>query len=349
MYDSTEDLFDIVDRMRDLPVLVVGDIMLDHYIWGGVERISPEAPVPVVHVSEMEPRLGGAGNVVRNLLNLGAKVTLCGFIGDDQEGKTVLKLLDESNIDKNGIIVERERPTTLKIRVVAHAQYHQSQQIVRIDREKREAPQRALLEGLAAVVDSYIDSHAAIVLSDYAKGAIGETLFKKLRDARAVGRIGLGKCPVILDPHPKNFEAYQQISIFKPNRREAEQASGVKITDRDSALEAALVLLDKFSCEMVLITLGEDGLMLVDSESKQPTYFDTIALDVYDVSGAGDTVTAILTAALAAGAAPATAADLANVGGGIVVAEVGTAAIQVDKLKDEIQLLSDLKQCLASK
>jgi D-beta-D-heptose 7-phosphate kinase/D-beta-D-heptose 1-phosphate adenosyltransferase len=332
---SKQELFETIEKLKGLPILVVGDIILDRYVWGSVARISPEAPVPVVDVKRMEDRLGGASNVVRNLCNLGAQVSVCGFIGDDDEGKIVLQLLEKDKVERDGVIIDRGRPTSLKTRVVA-----QKQQMLRIDRENCAPLALPLREGFAAVVDAHIDRAKAVIVSDYGKGAVSDSLFRKLHEAQKNKKLGLGSRPLVLDPHPANYGVYQSVTVAKPNRREAEIASGVTITNRESTVKAAEVLLKKWNCEMIVITLGEDGLAIISASGTPPIFLETVALEVFDVSGAGDTVTAVFAAALAAGASPAVAGDLANIAAGVVVSEVGTVAITLPKLKNEIERLA---------
>jgi len=334
MYSSKKDLADTLEKIRDLPVVVVGDIILDRYIWGAVSRISPEAPIPVVDVVKIENRLGGAGNVLMNLKSLGAEARLCGFVGDDAESETVLKLLSDSDVDRDGIMIDRGRPTCLKTRVIAHAQH-----VVRIDQESAIVQGVALREGFAALVDAHIDEARAVIVSDYAKGAVSAPLMKKLIEARSAGRLGLPGKPLVIDPRPVNYELYQKVDIAKPNRREAEAASGMKINDRESAVKAGKFLLKKWEAQMILVSLGEDGLVIVTDSEGPGIVRDTVAREVFDVSGAGDTVTAIFTAAIAAGAKPAVAGDLANLGAGIVVSEVGTAPINRARLVKAIEEL----------
>lgn len=331
-----EVLLETLDRIRDIPVLVVGDLVLDRYIWGTADRISPEAPVPVVRVRRTEDRLGCAGNVVRNLLNLGTRLNVCGFIGDDEDGRTILRLLEEKQVGKEGVIVDRSSPTIVKTRVIA-----QHQQIVRIDREENTARPPALLEGFAALVDAQIDSAKVVLLSDYGKGAITESLMKRLLDAEASGRIGKGVRPVVLDPHPSNYDIYSKMTVVKPNRKEAEIAAGVKIPDKEAACAAAPILLKRWNADMMLISLGEEGLIIARADGGRPILIDTVAQEVFDVSGAGDTVTAVFAAALGVGADPQVAGDLANIAAGLVVAEVGTVAINREKLVRAIQALPD--------
>ena len=334
MKSSTDELFTAIDRFDGRKLLVVGDIILDRYIWGAVDRISPEAPVPVVEVRRMEDRLGGAANVVRNLAGLGVQSSLCGFVGDDDEGRAVLALLEESGIARDGVIIDRQKPTCLKTRVIAAAQ-----QVVRIDREDRTSQAAPLQEGFAAVVDAHIDACEGVIFSDYGKGAITEILLKRL--AATPGRFGLNKLPLVVDPHPANFEHYRGITVAKPNRREAERASGIRISDHASAFAAAEKLRSLWQAELMLITLGELGLVLVGEGVKHA--LDTVAQDVFDVSGAGDTVTAVFTTALASGASPLVAGDLANIAAGIVVSEIGTVAIDRIRMVHEIERLAVMR------
>lgn len=336
MLSNKAELFETLDKIRGLPILVAGDLILDRYIWGTVERISPEAPVPIVLVKRTEDRLGGAGNVVRNLRNLGVNVSVSGFVGDDDEGRAVLKLMELDGIEKEGVIIDRSRPTPLKTRVIAA-----SQQVVRIDRENPGAPPApGLNEGVAAYIDQKLDQTKAVIVSDYGKGTVSNVLLEKLHAARDGKRLGLGVRPLMLDPHPENYGRYKGITIAKPNRKEAEIASGVKITSRESAVEAGKVLIERWDAEMMLVSLSELGLVIVRAGDDKGIALQTVARTVFDVSGAGDTVTAVFTAALAAGATPQVAGDLANIAAGTVVSEVGTVAVNVDKLRDEIEHLS---------
>lgn len=335
MQSSKKELVAAIERIKDLPILVVGDVMLDRYIWGRVERISPEAPVPVVRVTKIEDRLGGAGNVARNLAMMGAKVGLAGFVGDDPEGKVFVSLLEQMGISKNALVLDRERPTSLKTRVIAHAQ-----QVVRIDREDSKPPPAVLCEGFAAMVDAQIDAVRAVIVSDYGKGAVSAALMRKLAEGRKSGRLSLSDRPLVLDPHPASYSIYQGVNIAKPNRREAEEASGVKITDQQSGRLAAEKLLARWEADVLLLTLGEDGLLIVSKSGSEPLFLPTVALQVHDVSGAGDTVTALFSAAWASGSSPQVSGELANLGAGIVVAEVGTSSVTPEKLLREIERLA---------
>ncbi|MBX7136701.1 MAG: bifunctional hydroxymethylpyrimidine kinase/phosphomethylpyrimidine kinase [Oligoflexia bacterium] len=336
MLSRKADLIKILNKIRGLPILVVGDLMLDRYIWGAVERISPEAPVPVVRVNRVEDRLGGAGNVARNLARLGAQVHVAGLVGADEEGLTLLKIAERDGMNTRAILRDRSTPTTLKTRVIAHAQ-----QVVRIDREEIGNSAKRMQRELVKLVRAALPKMRALIVSDYGKGAIGQELMLFLAEAKERGQLGMRARPYLLDPNPVNYEIYREVGVVKPNRKEAEEASGIKITDRATALKAARRLIENWQAEMVLLTLGERGLMIAPRGKRvEPIYLDTVAQEVHDVSGAGDTVTALFAAALSAGATPAQAGDLANIGAGIVVSEVGTVAIDPKKLISEIERLS---------
>lgn len=335
---SRQSLLSALESIVDTEIAVVGDIMLDRYIFGSVDRISPEAPVPVVHVKKVEDRLGGAGNVVRNLCNLGAKVSLFGIVGHDPEGERVKVILDKHKVDTTGLLVDGDRPTTLKTRVIA-----QRQQVVRIDREEVKKEQTAsstkLNERLANLVRDSISRARAVIVSDYGKGAISDVLLTRLEEARQSGKIGIGKVPLVVDPHPTHYSIYKGMSVGKPNRREAEIASGIAIDGRESATSAAHVLLKRWNAEMMLVSLGESGLVIAQASGAPDIFLETVAQEVSDVSGAGDTVTAVFAAALAAGNEPSVAGELANLAAGVVVSEVGTVPVDIAKLKLEIERL----------
>jgi rfaE bifunctional protein kinase chain/domain len=328
---SKDELLAILDKIAGTPVMVVGDLLLDRYTWGKVERISPEAPVPVVEVMRMEDRLGGAGNVVRNLATIGARPVACGVIGDDSEGRTMLDLFAEAGADSAGVLVDSSRPTVLKTRVIAH-----TQQIVRIDREQRGAISDAVAKQLSDVVVSGMKQAKAVILSDYGKGVVTQHLLNALAEAYQRGELGLKTRPLFVDPHPANYDRYKVMSVAKPNRKEAEAAAGRTIESVEDAFEVAELLLAKWNSEIMVITLGEGGMVLRRAGSADGLHLETAAQEVFDVSGAGDTVTAVFTAALATGASPVNAGILANIAAGIVVSEVGTAAIRLDKLREQV-------------
>jgi len=324
---------EILEGFSGVPILVVGDLILDHYIWGKVSRISPEAPVVVVNVTTESRRPGGAGNVANNLLALGAKVGICGLVGDDSDGKELVKQLESQGADGSGVIVDRTRRTSVKTRVIA-----QAQQVVRVDREDIHPLEQAACDSLCKTFRAHLAGTKGVIISDYAKGAISPALFQIIQQETSKGQLGYRKIPVLVDPKGPNFSLYSQATIVKPNRSEATLASGIEITDRATAIQAATALLEKWKCEIILITLGELGMVLVSKVdgALQTAEIDTVARDVYDVSGAGDTVSAVFSLALSAGATPVEAAELANIAAGIVVAEVGTVAVTAADLKQAV-------------
>jgi D-beta-D-heptose 7-phosphate kinase/D-beta-D-heptose 1-phosphate adenosyltransferase len=326
-----EELLATLDRIASMPILVTGDLILDRYIWGKVERISPEAPVPVVEVNKTDDRLGGAGNVVRNLRAMGATVEVSGIIGDDEDGQCLLNLFTEIGAGHAGVLVDPTRPTVLKTRVIA-----QTQQIVRIDREKRGEGPSSVSQGMAALLEQQMDQYRAVIVSDYGKGAVSRAVLECLHKAKESGRLGLGSRPLFVDPHPLNYGNYRAMSVAKPNRKEAEIASGVSISSVRDAFAAADILSKRWNAEMMVVTLGEDGMIVKMAETTEGIHLKTAAKEVFDVSGAGDTVTALFCAALAAGASPTIAGILSNIAAGIVVSEVGTVAIDPVRLRSEI-------------
>ena len=301
-------------------ILVLGDIMLDEFIWGKVRRISPEAPVPVVEVARESYHLGGAGNVAANISALGATPIPVGLVGDDYAAARLSKLLTDQGIEPSGLVSESGRPTTVKTRIVAH-----NQQIVRADRENKtpltDERNRELLDAFVR----WLSSCAAVIVSDYDKGVVNRKLLSQALPAAQSAGI-----PVLLDPKVYQADYYHPITLITPNQREAELITGTTI-DNDSQLEeAGRKLLEKFECPYALITRGEEGMSLFSREGSH--HLPTFAREVFDVSGAGDTVIATLALALAAGATMEESAILANHAAGLVVGKVGTATLSRTKL-----------------
>jgi rfaE bifunctional protein kinase chain/domain len=329
---TKRELLETLDLMAGTSVLVVGDLLLDRYTWGRVDRISPEAPVPVVQVVRMEDRLGGAGNVVRNLVNIGLKVSVAGLIGDDQDGRVMLDLLNQIGADNSGVVVDPSRPTVLKSRVIAA-----TQQVVRIDREVLDPARPEISKKLSDLVQERLGTSRAVILSDYGKSAVTADVINVLTAAYQSGELSLDRRPLFVDPHPRNYDRYRRMSVAKPNRKEAEAASGRTIKSTEDAFEAAGILIKKWGADLMVITLGEGGMIVRRADSADGLHLETMAHEIFDVSGAGDTVTAVFTAALAVGARPINAGILANIAAGIVVSEVGTAAIKLDKLREQVE------------
>jgi len=301
-------------------ILVLGDVMLDEFIWGRVRRISPEAPVPVVEVTRQSLALGGAGNVASNLVALGAAATPVGVIGDDSDAERLRNVFRDLTVSSKGLVVDATRPTTVKTRIIAH-----NQQVVRADRESRAAISSSVEDLVVSTFLEELDSADAVVISDYGKGLLtGGMLSRVLGAARERGSI------VCLDPKMRSFAHYQPVTVITPNNQEAAEASGISIEDEASLAEAGRKLLGSLDCQAVLITRGEEGMTLFTGDAV--THIPTVAREVFDVTGAGDTVIATLALALAGGASFEEAAVLANHAAGVVVAKLGTASVTRDEL-----------------
>jgi len=311
----------LLGRLSKGHVLVVGDIILDEFIWGKVDRISPEAPVPIVTVKEETRLLGGAANVANNIRSLGGEVFLAGLVGGDERGRKTLSLLEESGIDIGGVLIDPRRPMTVKTRIVAH-----SQQVVRFDRETEGPLSQGYADSLASYVREMIPKADSVVIADYGKGVVTEEL------VRAVTQISKKeKRAVALDPKINRFHLYRDITVVTPNSQEASMAAGIEITDENSLKEAGEKLLDRFNCEAVLITRGEDGMALFERR-KDMIFIPTTAKEVFDVTGAGDTVIGVLALALAAGTSFAEAAVISNFAAAVVVGKFGPATVTVEEV-----------------
>ncbi len=305
---------ELLQRFTDVPVTVIGDLILDQFIWGKVERISPEAPVPVIEITRETIHLGGAANVAANLVALGARPVLIGVIGQDQAGVTLRNELERMGMDTGAVIIDQARATTVKTRIIAH-----HQQVCRADRECRDAVSGAVLDQLLGAASRAVDRTAGTVISDYAKGVLmSDFLAAVIGESRARDKF------VAVDPKVEDFAVYRGASVITPNKREAERAAGIPINTDEDLIRAGRRLLDKTNAEHILITRGEEGMTLVEPD--RYLHLPTAAREVYDVTGAGDTVIATLSAALAAGANVQEAAYLANHAAGIVVGRVGTAS-----------------------
>ena len=309
----------LLEQMQRRRLVVVGDAMLDIYLIGDVERISPEAPVPVVTVQQRRYALGGAANVAANVAAIGAEVTLVAAIGDDRRGEQLRTELAAAGIRDDGIVVVPARPTTSKTRVVAR-----SQQLVRIDEEEDALLDGEALEGITRRLAAVLTSADAILLEDYNKGTLAPPVIEAaLQGARQRG------IPSVVDPKYKHFFNYRGATVFKPNRRELEAALGAAV-DLEHA-DALPTVMAQLEVENLLLTLGPQGMALVDNRGAI-TRFSTQAREVYDVSGAGDTVTAWVGTALAAGATMGEAAELANYAAGIEVGKAGVAVVSPEEV-----------------
>jgi D-beta-D-heptose 7-phosphate kinase/D-beta-D-heptose 1-phosphate adenosyltransferase len=319
-------LVKFIDHFPRTRTLVVGDVMLDHYVWGNVSRISPEAPVPVVSVTRENVLLGAATNVVNNIHSLGGKVSVCGVIGHDDAGRQLVHMLRVQGIHTDGLIVEKNRPTTIKTRVIAH-----SQQVVRFDRETKNGIERDTHRGIFDFVKQQVqDGLDAIVVSDYSKGVITKAL---VRDIMKLAR--KNSVIVSVDPKVNHFGIYKGVTILTPNVKEASIGAKIDIEDDKSLLKAGALLLRRLKCDAVLITRGEHGMSLFERGGRI-THIPTVAQEVFDVTGAGDTVISALTLAMAAGAGTVDAARISNFAAGIVVGIVGTATVKPEELKQKI-------------
>lgn len=324
-------LMTILDAMRGRTILVIGDLMLDEYIWGVVDRISPEAPVPVVDVKEETFRLGGAGNVAKNLMALGARVTMHSVIGRDRPREILLAMLAEQGIDTGGILTDPQRRTIVKTRIIAH-----TQQVVRIDKEDKELIPAPLRTALIDALPGTLAGVDGVILSDYGKGVVDRELIAAVVQAAAPSGI-----LVSVDPKERNFPHYQGVGLITPNTKELGIGAGMVIQNEADITAAAHRIFDMLGCRMVLVTRGAQGMSLFTDRETQ-THIPTAAKKVFDVTGAGDTVIACFTLAKVAGATPVEAAVIANCAAGIVVGEVGAASVAWEDLRTHC-----LEECAA--
>lgn len=317
----------IISNFKNVKVLVIGDLILDEFIWGDVSRISPEAPVPVVWVKNESFMPGGACNVANNIRSLGAGVYLAGVVGEDENGAILKGELEQKGINVKGVVTDPSRPTILKTRVVA-----QHQQVVRIDKEKVGPLGDDILARIMKSIGNIIDDVDALVIEDYGKGVIVPRLLRyAVPLSKARNKI------ISVDPKEEHFNYYRGVTVITPNNHEAAKAVGFQISDEATLEKAGRKLVDKIGCRIGLITLGENG-MAVFQKGKPMKHIPTVAQEVFDVSGAGDTVIASYTLSLASGADPVEAAHIANCAAGIVVGKVGIAVVTPEELEDRIKL-----------
>lgn len=320
----------IVSNFKDKKILVIGDLILDEFVWGKVSRISPEAPVPVVWVNNESFMPGGASNVANNINSLGAKSYLVGVVGKDERAGILKGELEHRGVNIDGVFPDSQRPTILKTRVIAH-----QQQVVRIDREKIDPLKNATLKKIMGFVESILDEMDGVVVEDYGKGLITPRLLDKIIPlAKKKRKI------ISVDPKEEHFSYYKGVTVLTPNNTEASRAVGFEIKDKQTLKKAGFELLKRLKSRVVLITLGENGMMVFE-QGKMPKKIETIAQEVFDVSGAGDTVASSYTLSLISGATPIQAAHIANCAAGIVVGKIGIAVVTQDevikRLKDEIE------------
>ena len=311
---------EILQTLRDRNVVVLGDVMLDEFVWGDVTRISPEAPVPVVDVRRESVHLGGAANVLANLVALGARGTVVGVIGNDASGERLRQGLIELGALDQCLIVDESRQSTTKTRIIAH-----SQLVVRADRESRVPVNGKVEEQIVSCLKEALKRADAFVVSDYDKGVVTPGILREILP------LAYERVPVLVDPKLRNFNSYRPATLVTPNHLEALRMSDLEDHSDNGSHQAARIIREKLGCDAVLITRGDRGMMLLKGD-EEPVYVETAAREVYDVTGAGDTVIATLAAALASGASMLEAASLANHAAGIVVGKVGTATATAEEL-----------------
>ena len=318
-------LKEYIDRFSKTKVLVIGDIILDEYVWGDVSRVSPEAPVPVVEVKRDTKMLGGAANVIHNIATLGASPTLCGVVGQDLTGKIIIDELNKLGLTTDGIVSEEGRLTSIKTRVVAR-----NQQVVRFDHETRADIKPESIERLLTFMEKNLDSLDAIVVADYGKGVISASLMKGLR--KLIRSAAGESIKVAVDPKTGNFEYYHGVDVITPNHHEAGIFCRFEIVDEETLMRAGKQMLRELNCRSVLITQGKEGMTLFENGG-EVIHIPTVAKNVFDVTGAGDTVISTFSLALASGLDLKSAAVLSNYAAGLVVGEVGTSTVSAEELK----------------
>ncbi len=321
-FEEKSNLLRYLDLLRSSKVLIIGDIILDQYIWGKVSRISPEAPVPVVEERGSTERLGGAGNVLNNITSVGGDAVICAVVGEDGKGKRIKEILKEMGVPLDGLIVCRDRPTTVKTRIIAH-----NQQVVRLDREKTDIIDDNIQKRILDLASSMAYQIDGILISDYGKGVICQNIVEGLKSIAKKSGI-----PICVDPKVKNFNLYSEVTLITPNHHEAGQFYGIHIDNNSSLLEAGRGIIEGLSCENLLITQGKYGMTLFERDGGI-YHIPASAKDVYDVTGAGDTVIAVITLALSSGISLRSAAIMANFAAGVVVGELGTYAVKREDLE----------------
>jgi rfaE bifunctional protein kinase chain/domain len=313
---------DLIHAMRDRKIVVLGDVMLDEFVWGDVTRISPEAPVPVVDIRRESVHLGGAANVLANVVALGAKACVVGVVGKDAAGdrlRASLKEVSPAQPD-DYLIVDEGRPSTTKTRIIAH-----NQLVVRADKEQRTPVNGKVEKRILESLRRALKDADAFIVSDYDKGVVTSSILGEIL------QLAYDRVPVLIDPKLRNFSSYRPASLITPNHHEALKMTNIEEDSEEGLHQAARIIREKLSCDAVLITRGDRGIMLMEGYN-DPVFVETTAREVYDVTGAGDTVIATLASALAGGATMLEAANLANHAAGIVVGKVGTATASSEEL-----------------
>ncbi|TKJ39788.1 D-glycero-beta-D-manno-heptose-7-phosphate kinase [candidate division LCP-89 bacterium B3_LCP] len=321
---------ELFDSFKDCRVAVIGDLMLDSYMWGDVKRISPEAPVPVVEVMSESVKLGGAANVANNIINLGARAIPFGVVGDDISGEQIRHLFSQLGLQVNGVVTDVSRPTTIKTRIIANDQH-----VVRADVESKSDLSGDMERLMLSTFKEMVDEIDGVIFQDYNKGVITDRLIREVVDLCSAHNIF-----VTVDPKFNNFFSYTKVNLFKPNRRETEQVLGRVIRTDEDIFNAAQTLFERLSCKSILITRGPKGMSLFEKAGEKPLHIPTHAMKIHDVSGAGDTVISTIIVAKLAGATLVESAHFANYAAGIVCAEVGVVPIECHRLNEE--LLKDI-------
>jgi rfaE bifunctional protein kinase chain/domain len=324
---APERLRSIVDGFRKSSIVVVGDVMLDEYMWGDVRRISPEAPVPVVEVEQITRRLGGAANVVQNLQKLGVKPLLVSICGKDDNGINLRKMLSEIGCTSEGMIESVNRPTTIKTRVMAR-----NQQIVRADRELIADLSEAELSAISTIFDKFLSGANGVIISDYGKGVISQPFVGQIiENCTKKGKF------IAIDPKDRHFDLYKGVTIITPNLKEAHAMAGIPYhhCSDEEIKNLGWIILDNLSLPFLLVTLSERGMALFEKKDRKFTHLPTVARKVFDVTGAGDTVISVFSAAFTSGATPIEAAYIANHAAGLTVAELGTASVDPEALLED--------------
>lgn len=318
-------LFSIVDKYNDINILVVGDVILDEYIWGKATRLSPEAPVPVLDVKKHNYILGGAANVANNIAALKGKVSICGIVGEDNYAKETIDILNTSGIDSSCIITDTNRPTTVKTRLIAH----NHQQLARVDREQRSPIDNSCEDKIFAKISNIIDSFDLIILSDYAKGVLTPSLCQ-----RVITLANNHNKPTLIDPKGLDFSKYSGATLMTPNRLEAETATKSPVDTEPEVL--ARKIYENLDIKNVMVTLGEDGLLFYNS--KETFKIPAVTSEVYDVTGAGDSLIAALALSIPASKQNLEASVvLGNYSAGVAVRKIGTTTVTPNELKNLIK------------
>ena len=322
-------LIGLVSRFPKVRALVVGDIILDQYIWGKASRLSPEAPVPIVWADRQEYLLGGSSNVAHNIVALGAGVGVCGVIGKDPYGQEIASLLKKRRISSDLVITDDKRPTTLKTRIIA-----QHQQVVRVDWESSQALSGQVNKKVVSYIKNNLSKFDLVIIEDYGKGVINPVLLREL-----VGICRKNKKIITVDPKEDHFDYYRQVTALTPNLKEAEYASGMSVRKDKDLDKVASIILKRLQPEALLITLGDKGMKLFLNNNKS-FHLPVSSQEVFDVSGAGDTVIAVFSLAKAAGASFMEASYIANVAAGLVVSRLGVSVTNPKELKERLSSLS---------